>query len=108
MNRKSSNLFFILSPLIILFITQLTAIVLGKYLKELVYLPVIFIYWVVLGLILYKFGFENVRSWLQKPQGHWAWIILAVLLGLSSLPLFLGNIGMFKNPAVLIPHMFSF
>lgn len=108
MNRKSENLFFILSPIIILIITQLTTIVLGKYLKALVYLPVILIYWVVLGLILYKFGFENVRGWLNKPQGHWVWIILAVLLGLPTLPLFLRNIDLFKNPAVLIPHIAFF
>jgi len=86
MNRKSENLFFILSPIVILIVTQVTAIV----------------------LFLYKYGFENIRRWLNKPQGHWGWIILALLLGLSSLPLFINNIHLLRNTSVLIPHIVFF
>ncbi len=108
MNRKSESLQFALTPIILLVVTQITAVVLGKYLGEFVYIPIILIYWSILGFILYKFGFYNIRRWLNKPQGHWGWIILAVLLGFSSLPLFLNNMDVFRNPAVLIPHIVFF
>lgn len=108
MNRKSENLFFILTPFVILVVTQVTALVLGKYLNAGVYLPIILIYWATIVLILYKYGFDQIRDWLKKPQGHWGWIILAALLGLSSLPLFLNNYQLFGNPAVLIPHIIFF
>jgi len=108
MNRKSENLFFILTPIVILIVTQVTAIVLGKYLKAWVYLPIILIYWGAIVLILYKYGFENISRWLRKPQGHWGWIMLAALLGLSSLPLFLNNMHLFRNTSVLFPHIVFF
>ena len=108
MNRKSENLFFMLTPIAILIVTQVTAITLGRFLKAFVYIPIILIYWAVIVLILYKYGFDNIRRWLNKPQGHWGWIILAVLLGLSSLPLFINNIHVFRNSSVLIPHIAFF
>ena len=108
MNRKSENLFFVLTPIVILVVTQVTVLVLGKYLNAGVYVPIILIYWVTIVLILYKYGFDHIRNWLKKPQGHWGWIILATLLGLSSLPLFLNNYQLLGNPAVLIPHIVFF
>lgn len=108
MNKKLENLFFILSPIAILIITQVTAIILGKHFETLVYLPIILIYWVVLALVLYRYRFDKIRGWLNKPQGHWGWIILAAILGLSTLPLFLNNLDLFRNPAVLIPHVVFF
>ena len=108
MNRKSEKQLFTLTPIIILAITQVTAIILGKYLETFVYLPIILIYWAVIVLFLNKYGLNNIRRWLNKPKGHWGWMILAVLLGLSSLPLFINNIQVFRNTSVLIPHILFF
>jgi membrane protease YdiL (CAAX protease family) len=108
MRKKSDNSIFILTPIVILIVTQVTAIMLGKFLQALVYLPVILIYWAVIVLILYIYGFDNISRWLEKPQGNWGWIILAVLLGFSSLPLFINNIDIFRNSSVLIPHIAFF
>ena len=108
MKRKSANSFFILSPIVVLIITQATAVILGKSLSAMVYIPIILIYWVVIAFFQYKFGFEKIKGWLNKPQGHWIWAILALLLGFSSLPLFLQNISVFKNVSVLIPSAIFF
>lgn len=108
MNRKSENPVFILTPVVLLIITQVTAIILGKFLQELVFIPIILVYWATIVLILYKYGFDKIRLWLSKPQGHWGWIILAVLLGFSSLPLFLNNIHIFRNSLVIILHIAFF
>jgi len=108
MNRKSEKHFFILSPLIIIAITQVIAIVLGKYLEINVFLLIILIYWVVIVLFLNKYGLGNIQRWLYKPNGLWVWMILAVLLGFSSLPLFVSNIQVFRNASVEIPHILFF
>lgn len=108
MNKKPEHILFILSPLMLLVVTQATALVLGKYLDTLVFIPIILIYWAAILLILSKYGTDNIRKWLKKPQGHWGWIILAVVLGLSTLPLFINNIYLFRNAAVLIPQVIFF
>lgn len=108
MNKKTENLFFTLTPIVLLVVTQMTAIILGEFLKAWVYLPIILVYWALIVLFLYKYGFDNIRRWLNKPQGHWGWIILAGLLGLSSLPLFINNVHLLRNTSVLIPHIVFF
>ncbi|MFH1851468.1 MAG: CPBP family intramembrane glutamic endopeptidase [Candidatus Neomarinimicrobiota bacterium] len=108
MNKTPTNRFFILSPLIILLITHLTAIIFGKYFGGMVLIPVILIYWGLLAFILFRYGFDNIKRWLVKPQGHWGWIVLAGALGISSLPLFINNVTVFRDTAVLLLHIAFF
>lgn len=108
MNTKTSSMSFTLTPIFVLIVTQLTALVLGKYLKEWVFLPIILIYWVIIFFILNKYGFDNIKRWLSIPQGHWGWYILAVLIGISSLPLFIQNVHLFGDPIILILHITFF
>jgi len=108
MDKKATSLFFIISPVLILLITHATAILFGKALKTLVYIPVILIYWAVLVYILFKYGTANIRKWLQKSQGHWIWIIVAVVLGFSSLPLFLQHYEQLRDYSILIPTIIFF
>lgn len=44
------------SPIIILVMTQATALLFGKYLGTQVYIPIILIYGLTLAMILYKYG----------------------------------------------------
>ncbi len=108
MDKKSTSSFFIISPILILIITQATAILFGRYLDTLVYIPIILIYWAALAFILYKYGTDNIKTWLQKPQGHWIWIVIAVLVGFSSLPLFLQHYQVLRNLSILIPTVIFF
>ena len=108
MDKKSTGSFFIFSPVVVLLITQATAILFGRYLNTLVYIPIILIYWAALVFILFKYGTGDIRKWLQKPQGHWIWIIIAVLVGFSSLPLFLGHYQLFGDLSILIPTVVFF
>ena len=108
MDRRSDNIIFTISPVFIIIITQIIAIGLGRTLGAMVYLPIILIYWGGLVFILYKYGFDHIKVWLKKPQGHWGWGIFAALLGISSLPLFLNNVQLFSNISVLIPHIIFF
>jgi len=108
MDKKTTNTFFIISPILILLITQITAVLFGRVVNTLVYIPIILIYWAVLIFILFKYGIGNIRKWLQKPQGHWVWIIIAVLVGFSSLPLFLQHYQVFQDLSILIPTIIFF
>lgn len=108
MDKKSPSSFFIISPILILIITQATAILFGRYLDTLVYIPIILIYWAAIGFILYKYGTGHINTWFQKPQGHWIWIVIAVLVGFSSLPLFLQHYQVFRNLSILIPTVIFF
>ena len=103
MNKQTSKTFFILSPFLVLLITQASALLFGRYLGPRVYIPIIVFYWVVLSFILHKYGCNHIRSWFKKPQGHWIWIIIAVLVGFSSLPLFLQHYKVLSDLSILIP-----
>ena len=103
MNKQTSKPIFILSPFLVLLITQASALLFGRYLGPRVYIPIIVFYWVVLSFILYKYGCNHIRSWFKKPQGHWIWIIIAVLVGFSSLPLFLQHYKVLFDSSILIP-----
>ena len=108
MEKKSTSLFFIISPVLILFITQATAVIFGNILEDLVYIPIILIYWTVLGLILFNYGRDHIGYWLQKPKGHWIWLSIAGLVSLSTLPLFLQHYDVMRNLTVLIPSIIFF
>ncbi len=108
MDKKSTSSFFVISPVLILIITQATAIIFGKVLDTLVYIPIILIYWAALAFILFKYGTDNIKTWLQKPQGHWIWIVIAILVGFSSLPLFLQHYQVLRNLSILIPTVIFF
>lgn len=108
MDKQTSSTFYILSPVLILVIAQASATLFGRYLGLWVYIPIILVNWVVLGFILYQYGLNHIRKWLQKPQGHWIWIIIAVLVGFSSLPLFLQHYQVLLNLSILIPTVIFF
>ena len=108
MDKRPNSLFFIISPVLILFITQAAAIFLGKFLGDLVYIPIILIYWAALGLIILKYGTDHIKHWLKKPQGHWIWLVIAGLVSLSTLPLFLQHYDFLRYLAVLIPSVIFF
>jgi membrane protease YdiL (CAAX protease family) len=108
MRNKSVGSFFIISPILLLILTQLTAILLGQRLGVMVYIPIILLYWIAMTVILYKFGFINIKRWLARPHGHWIWYVLAGLVGLSSLPFFVQYSGVLRNVSVLIPTIVFF
>jgi membrane protease YdiL (CAAX protease family) len=108
MDQQNSTTFFIFSPVLILALTQACALLFGSFLGPQNYIPIILIYWAGLGFVLYRYGLDHVGKWLQKPQGHWVWIVIAVVVGLSSLPLFLQHYQILSNLSILIPTIIFF
>jgi membrane protease YdiL (CAAX protease family) len=108
MNVNPKKLFFVSTPIIILLVTQMTAVILGSFLSNMVFIPIFLIYWGLLALFLSLYGLGSIREWLHKPLGHWVWIVLAVMLGFTSLPLFISNVHLFRNIPVLLLHLTFF
>lgn len=106
--RNANNSRIILSPVIVLVITQVIAIVFGKYLGTQVYIPVILIYWLTLAAILLKFGTGKIKSWLKAPEWSLGWTTLAVIIGFSSLPIFIKYFSVLGSASVLIPTIIFF
>ena len=55
----------------------------------------------IAGLILWLGGMERVKGWLQPAHGGWVWCLLAVGVGLLSLPGFVAHWVVLRPPAVL-------
>ena len=108
MKRITNNLFFILSPFLLLIITQTIAIVFRQYLKANIYILIILIYWVIITSFILLYGYSNISIWLKKPKSHWIWLLAAILMGFSSLPLFLSHFRLLSNLSILVPHIIFF
>jgi membrane protease YdiL (CAAX protease family) len=60
------------------------------------------LFWAAIGgLILFVGGAEAVRRWLRPAQGGRVWCVLALLVGLLSLPGFLKHWQVLRSPAIL-------
>jgi membrane protease YdiL (CAAX protease family) len=105
---KTGNSFLIFSPFLVLIVTQLIAIKMGKYLEAQVYIPIILIYWVLLAVIIFKYGAKQIKIWLKPPEWSIGWSTLALVVGLSSLPIFLKFSYVLETASVLIPTVIFF
>lgn len=65
-------------------------------------LPTMFLFWALIaGLILWVGGVESVKRWLQPAHGAWPWRLLAVAVGLLSLPGFVKHWSVVRPPMIL-------
>jgi membrane protease YdiL (CAAX protease family) len=98
----------ILSPLLIIIVCQLIPFIWGKDLEIHIFIPILLTYWILISALVFYFGRKRLKKWLGRPQGHWIWAILLILLGLVNLPFFLLNIRVLGNVSLLIPHVLFF
>lgn len=106
--KEYRNLFFIISPVLAIIITQVSAIFFGKYLNTLVYIPILLIYWTFIVFLVCLYGCQNIKKWLQKPQGHWIWAVLIISMGFMTLPMFIKDMKLLGTASVFIPHIVFF
>jgi membrane protease YdiL (CAAX protease family) len=102
MKRKSIVVF---SPIVIILICQLIPFLWGKDLEARIFIPILLTYWILIGALVFIYGRTSLKKWLGKPQGHWIWAILLILLGLANLPFFLSNVSVLGKASLLIPHI---
>jgi len=91
------------SPLALIIICSITAVLLYKVMGQWVFIPVFVLYWGISFLITIKFtGISNIKSWLQKPSGKIGWLILAVFVGFIPFQIFLTNLQNITVPLMLL------
>ena len=98
----------ILSPIVLIIICQLIPIIWGEHLGANIFIPILLTYWLLISAIVLIYGRKSLGKWLEKPKGHWIWLILLILLGLANLPFFLMNIGVLGKVSLVIPHVLFF
>ena len=100
------NLLVVLSPFAVVGIGSLVIRLSSVYLGVWAWVPWILVYWGMMGLLTFWFGGKaSIKKWLAKPTGNWLWSALAVLIGLSSLYMFVSSWQVLLSLQVFIPWL---
>jgi uncharacterized protein len=87
---RRRHLAALLSPIILIGICRAAQFAAGPALGAWAWLPTMLLFWGVAGLvILWTGGLSSVQRWLQPARGGTLWGLLALLMGVLSLPGFL-------------------
>ncbi|MEM8892473.1 MAG: CPBP family intramembrane glutamic endopeptidase [Bacteroidota bacterium] len=82
----------LLSPMLIMVVNIVVALVFGDIIGKWAFIPIILIEW---GLFLFFIARykekDSINQWLKKAEGSWGWNVLAVLIGLIPLGLFIAH-----------------
>jgi len=94
----------LLSPLLIILINTVIAILFGRIIGKWAFVPIILIEWCLFIYFIIQYGGkESIKAWLKKPTGHWGWSTLALLIGFLPLQLFLAFSNTLSSWTVWLP-----
>jgi membrane protease YdiL (CAAX protease family) len=66
------------------------------------WLPTMILFWAAIGALISWFGGSgSIERWLKPAQGAWAWRLVALAMGLLSLPGFLSHWTVVRPPTIL-------
>ena len=87
---KKHKTIILLSPILIIIVNILTAVVFGKIIGKWAFIPLILIEWIIFIFFINKYGEKDAsRKWLLRSNKNWGWNILTVLIGVLPIPIFL-------------------
>lgn len=93
-----------LSPLIIIAINCLVAVVSGKIIGKWAFIPIILIEWCLFIFFIKKYGDPSqIKKWLSKPKGSFGWLLLSLLIGILPIPLFLQHYNLLTTWQIILP-----
>jgi uncharacterized protein len=96
------RLIAVLSPIPLIAVCRAAQYVAGPILGVWSWLPTLALFWVLIGLLIaVTRGPDAPARWLQPAQGGRFWCVLALLLGLVSLPGFVAHYRVMQPPTVL-------
>ncbi len=95
----------LVSPFLITAVNVIVAFSFGKVIGKWAFIPIILIEWFLFLFFVFKYGggTDSIKKWLQKSKGSFGWSILAVLMGLITLPLFLLHNHTLTNWTIWLP-----
>tara|TARA_R110000744_G_scaffold355045_3_gene461507 strand:- start:128 stop:766 length:639 start_codon:yes stop_codon:yes gene_type:complete len=95
----------LISPFLITAINVIVSFTFGEIIGKWAFIPIVLIEWILFMFFVFKYGDGkySIKRWLQKPKGSIVWSILAVSMGLITLPLFLMHHGTLTHWTIWLP-----
>ena len=105
MNKK---LFNYLSPIILIGVCYIFVLFLNKIMNEWVFFPGVFLYWILSFIFVYKItGVLSIKKYFDKPSGKIGWLILAIIVGCTTIPIFLRILPIVNLPLLILSILFA-
>lgn len=101
----NKNRMAVISPVIVIIIGLLTALVFYQMIHEWAFIPLAIVYWGVTFAISWFHKGKDWRSILGRPTGGRLWPVLCVIVGFIPAPILLLNLHLFKSPLVIFLWM---
>ncbi len=103
---QPNRLLVYLSPIIIIMINSIVAILFGKIIGKWAFIPIIIIEWCLFAFFIVKSGNENqIRMWLSKPKGSLLWLFLSIFISSGTLFIFLKHYQLLNSWEIIVPWL---
>ncbi|WP_143309193.1 CPBP family intramembrane glutamic endopeptidase [Chitinophaga vietnamensis] len=100
----NKNKIVLLSPLIIIAVNIITGYLFGSLLAKWAFVPVILIEWALFLFFILKYSAAGaIKTWLQASSKNRGWNVVAVLIGLTPLPIFLQHKELLTDWQIFLP-----
>ena len=97
------TIFRYLSPVFLIVVCSVSAILLKTVLGKWVFIPVFILYWSLSFLVVLKYaGVSGVKTWFKNPAGKIKWLIISIITGFIPLQIFLSNLEIITFPLILL------
>lgn len=98
------NTAVLLSPLIIIIVNVIVALIAGHYIGKWAFIPIILIEWVLFLFFIFQYAYKGqLKRWLKPSFGGWGWKLLSLIIALGPLPIFLKHHHLLSNWEIIAP-----
>jgi membrane protease YdiL (CAAX protease family) len=102
----SNKLLIYLSPVIIIIVNIIVAVLFGKIIGKWAFLPIILIEWCLFAFFISKSGQQNrIKIWLSKPRGSLIWLFLSILISSGTLLIFIKHYELLDSWKIIVPWL---
>jgi membrane protease YdiL (CAAX protease family) len=105
MNKKILSYF---PPIILIGVCYIFVFLLNKIMREWAFIPGVLLYWILSFIFVYKItGILSIKAWFNKPSGRIGWLILAIIVGFTTLPILLRNLSIITSTLMILSIIFA-
>ena len=100
----NKNIFNFLSPIILIIVCLIFAIIFKNLLSIYLYIPCIMVlYWGISLLFVHIcINISSIKIFFKKPSGNIIWLIIAIIIGFIPIQTLIDNITLINSPFILI------
>jgi len=104
--QNKNKYIVLLSPLFIIAINYLVAVVFGNLIGKWAFIPIILIEWCLFMFFVLKFaGLDTLKGWLRKPVGSVGWTVLALVMGVIPMAIFFKHVDLLATWTIWLPWL---